>query len=116
MSYYMVTSNPYMGGSNTFTYAMKKGSTKFQKNANSGHSSGYNSNGGDYSSGGSGTTSRTYETSCLQCGGSGKCSTCNGTHRYINPLTNKYVTCPNCGTDGRCRSCGGTGKKTKTVR
>lgn len=69
-----------------------------------------------YGSGGSGTTSRTYETSCLQCGGSGKCVTCNGTHRYINPLTNKYVTCPNCGTDGRCSSCGGTGKKTKTVR
>lgn len=103
----------------TFVYAMTKGKTTYDYNNPSAYSSGnggYNSNSGGYSSGGSGTTTRTYETSCLQCGGSGKCRTCNGDHRYINSLTGKYVTCPNCGTDGRCRSCGGTGKKTKTIR
>lgn len=103
----------------TFVYAMTKGKTTYDYNNPSAYSSGnggYNSNSGGYSSGGSGTTTRTYETSCLQCGGSGKCKTCNGDHRYINPLTGNYVTCPNCGTDGCCRSCGGTGKKTKTIR
>ena len=103
----------------TFVYAMTKGKTTYDYNNPSAYSNGnggYSSGNGGYSSGGSGTTTRTYETSCLQCGGSGKCATCNGTHRYINPLTNRYVTCPNCGTDGRCRSCGGTGKKTKTIR
>lgn len=101
----------------TFVYAMTKGKTTYDYNNPSAYSNGnYSSGNGGYSSGGSGTTTRTYETSCLQCGGSGKCATCNGAHRYINPLTNRYVTCPNCGTDGRCRSCGGTGKKTKTIR
>lgn len=101
----------------TFVYAMTKGKTTYDYNNPSAYSNGnYSSGNGSYSSGGSGTTTRTYETSCLQCGGSGKCATCNGAHRYINPLTNRYVTCPNCGTDGCCRSCGGTGKKTKTIR
>lgn len=65
-------------------------------------------------SGGSGisnsSSTRSSSASCPQCHGLGKCWTCNGNRKYINPLTNKYVACPNC-TNGLCSSCGGTGKR-----
>lgn len=56
-------------------------------------------------------TTQDHNVSCKQCYGSGKCRTCNGRHKYINPLTNRYVICPNCAIDGKCKSCGGTGRK-----
>lgn len=59
----------------------------------------------------SSSSKSSYVPDCHLCHGSRKCNTCNGNHRYINPLTNNYVTCPNCGPDGLCRACGGTGKK-----
>lgn len=55
--------------------------------------------------------SKTYQKDCHLCLGSGKCRTCNGTHRILNPLTNEYQSCPNCKPDGLCSACGGTGKK-----
>ena len=63
------------------------------------------------SSGSSNSQSRVYRKDCHLCLGSGKCRTCNGSHSYINPLTNKYVTCPNCKPNGACSLCGGSGKK-----
>lgn len=48
---------------------------------------------------------------CYLCYGSGKCNTCYGSHKYINPLTGKYVTCPNCKKDGLCSHCHGSGLK-----
>lgn len=59
----------------------------------------------------SGGSSTSYTADCHICHGSGKCKTCYGEHRYINPLTGKYVTCPNCRPGGACTYCGGTGKK-----
>ena len=49
---------------------------------------------------------------CLSCGGSGRCSTCNGKHYYQS--FGNTVTCPNCPPNGACQSCGGSGKKTTT--
>lgn len=49
---------------------------------------------------------------CMSCGGSGKCSTCNGKHYYQS--FGNTVTCPNCPPNGACQSCGGSGKKTTT--
>lgn len=77
--------------------------------ANSGHttfSDSYNSN-----SGSSGSSTKSYTPDCHLCHGLGKCNTCNGTHSYLNPLTDTYITCPNCKPDGLCSACGGTGKK-----
>lgn len=54
---------------------------------------------------------KNYHKDCHLCGGSGKCRTCNGTHRILNPLTNNYQTCPNCKPDGVCAACKGTGQK-----
>lgn len=51
----------------------------------------------------------TYKT-CPLCHGSGKCNTCNGTHRSLNGFTGKYIECPNCKPDGKCSYCNGTGK------
>lgn len=112
MSSYMISLNPYTGGYNTFVYQMKKGEASFDI-----HHNNTTTNNGGYSIGGNrggginkgGTT--TYKKDCYMCHGSGKCRTCNGRHRYLNRLTNKYITCPNCGPDGRCRTCNGTGKK-----
>ncbi|MDE7387012.1 MAG: hypothetical protein K2N28_07725 [Muribaculaceae bacterium] len=60
-----------------------------------------------------GTNSSTHTRghSCKKCQGSGKCTTCYGEHRYINPLTNTYVTCPNCTPNGACPRCGGSGQE-----
>lgn len=50
---------------------------------------------------------------CMSCGGSGRCNTCNGRHWYYGYTGNK-LTCPNCPPNGACQSCGGRGKKTTT--
>lgn len=110
MSYSCVTSNPYMGGISTMTYAMKKGSTTFQKVANSGQGNGYNSNSGSYSSGSSGNT-KTRHT-CPLCNGQkrivkdtypslygGKnyqvrCNECGG--YFMRSTGHTHVTCPQC--------------------
>ena len=59
----------------------------------------------------SSSSKSSYTPDCHSCHGTGKCWTCNGEHKYINPLTGKYVTCPNCRPGGVCTVCGGTGKK-----
>lgn len=110
MSYYTISTNPYTAQTNTFIYQMQKGEATFNIHQNNSAT-----NGGGYSTGRgtsnrTNTTTNTYKKDCHLCHGSGKCSTCNGKHRYLNPLTNKYVTCPNCRPDGRCSACGGTGK------
>ncbi len=56
------------------------------------------------------SSSVTKTKSCPLCHGSGKCDTCNGTHRYLNGLTGNYLECPNCKPDGKCSYCNGTGK------
>lgn len=56
------------------------------------------------------SSSVTKTKTCPLCHGSGKCDTCNGTHRFLNGLTGKYVECPNCKPDGKCSYCNGTGK------
>lgn len=106
----MTLSTPF--GTDWFDYTVVKGNVSIPKaepyHAPNNNLDGYSTG----SSNGNGNrTTKTYQKDCPQCLGSGKCRTCNGTHRDINPLTNRYVTCPNCGTDGRCRACGGTGKK-----
>lgn len=111
MSYYTISTNPYTAQTNTFIYQMQKGEATFNIHQNNSAT-----NGGGYSTGRgtsnrTNTTTKTYKKDCHLCHGSGKCSTCNGKHRYLNPLTNKYVTCPNCRPDGRCSACGGTGKE-----
>ena len=50
--------------------------------------------------------------SCMLCGGSGKCNTCNGKHWYY--FAGNKLICPNCPPSGACQSCGGSGKKTTT--
>jgi len=106
-------SSPY--GTDWFNYRVVKGNVSIPKNQpyNGGdYSNGSYSSPGSYSNSSSNSgSSNTYEASCPHCHGSGKCNTCNGTHRYLNPLTNKYVVCPNCRPDGACSHCGGTGKK-----
>lgn len=110
MSYYTSGYSP-LGGELTTVYEVKKGEAIFNIHQNNpaAYGGGYSTGGGTGSS--SKTTTKTYQRNCRLCHGSGKCNTCNGKHRYLNPLTNKYVTCPNCRTDGRCSACGGTGKK-----
>lgn len=75
-----------------------------------GYSSGESQSAGTRSNGSSYSTKK-YQRDCHLCGGSGKCRTCNGSHRYLNPLTNKYLSCPNCTPNGACSACGGTGKR-----
>lgn len=101
-------------GNDWFEYNVVKGdviipkATPYQApNINTGGSSGS----GSYNGGNNGGSTKTYVADCHLCHGSGKCNTCNGTHRYLNGLTGKYVTCPNCKPDGKCSACGGTGKK-----
>ena len=53
-----------------------------------------------------------HESYCMLCGGSGKCSTCNGKGWYYG-FGGSIISCPNC-TDGTCPSCHGTCRKTKT--
>lgn len=106
----MTLSTPF--GTDWFDYTVVKGNVSIPKaepyHAPNNNLDGYSTG----SSNGNGNrTTRTYQKDCPQCRGLGKCWTCNGSHRYVNPLTNEYVTCPNCGPDGRCRACGGTGKK-----
>lgn len=47
---------------------------------------------------------------CPICHGSGKCASCNGTHRINYQFGPGYLECPNCKPDGKCHYCGGTGK------
>lgn len=63
----------------------------------------------------------TYESSyvsvdCHLCGGSGKCSTCNGKGWYESPFGTGPIACPNCyggNQSGKCSKCKGTGKTEK---
>lgn len=113
MSCYMYSSNPYTGGGSTFVYEMKKGDAVFdvrQNNTNvygSGYSSGNSSSGSNNNR----STSTSNKKICNLCHGTKTCETCAGKHRYLNPLTGKYITCPNCGPDGLCRGCNGTGRR-----
>lgn len=59
-----------------------------------------------------GRTAHQVTKTCLSCGGSGRCSTCNGKHYYQS--FGNTVTCPNCPPNGACQSCGGSGKKATT--
>lgn len=111
MKYYAISTNPYTAQTNTFIYQMQKGETTFNIHQNNSATYGGGYSTGSGTSNRTNTTTKTYQKDCHLCHGSGKCNTCNGTHRYLNPLTNKYVTCPNCRPDGRCSACGGTGKK-----
>lgn len=122
ISYYYVDSNYNVrliraSGSGYFEYPVKKGELNLPRvnqdllegfhnsnNSNSYSRPSVNGSGHNHNH-------NTYQKTCPQCGGSGKCRTCNGTHYYINPLTNKRVECPNCRPDGKCSSCNGTGKK-----
>lgn len=81
-----------------------------------GGSEDYNGTSGGNKNGTSGNPVQPHQIteSCPICHGSGKCNTCNGTHRYLNGLTGKYLECPNCKPDGHCTHCGGSGKVTKT--
>lgn len=80
----------------------------------------------NYGSGNSTTTTNssgytTYESSyvsvdCHLCGGSGKCSTCNGKGWYESPFGTGPIACPNCyggNQSGKCSKCNGTGKTEK---
>lgn len=80
----------------------------------------------NYGSGNSTTTTNssgytTYESSyvsvdCHLCGGSGKCSTCNGKGWYESPFGTGPIACPNCyggNQSGKCSKCKGTGKTEK---
>lgn len=46
---------------------------------------------------------------CRVCNTTGRCPTCDGNRRYINPFTGEFITCSSC-TDGNCWKCGGTGR------
>ncbi len=108
-------SSPY--GSNWVYNQMAKGEVIFPKHSitgygNANQQNNYSSEGsGNSNSNSRGNTVKSYTQDCHLCHGSGKCNTCNGTHRYLNHLTNKYITCPNCKPNGLCSACGGTGKK-----
>lgn len=90
-------------------YAMK-GAAINNANGSGDSSSKLSSSDNNLSMGSAGAT-KTYKPSCPHCHGLGKCWTCNGDHKYINPLTGNYVECPNCKPDGVCTFCGGSGKK-----
>ena len=80
----------------------------------------------NYGSGNSTTTTNssgytTYESSyvsvdCHLCGGSGKCSTCNGKGWYESPFGTGPIAGPNCyggNQSGKCSKCKGIGKTEK---
>ena len=50
---------------------------------------------------------------CWQCGGSGNCSTCDGsgTIEEYNSYSAEYeeIRCPDCNGSGHCSYCGGVG-------
>lgn len=58
-----------------------------------GGSEDYNGTSGGNKNGTSGNPVQPHQIteSCPICHGSGKCNTCNGTHRYLNGLTGKYL-------------------------
>ncbi len=51
-----------------------------------------------------------YDKDCHLCHGSGKCSSCNGTHYMDYQFGPGKIECPNCKPNGACSACGGTGK------
>ena len=80
-------------------------------------------NGGNSGNGGNGTTTTTQThgrtahqvtKSCPLCHGSGKCNSCNGTHRINYQFGSGTLECPNCRPNGACSKCGGSGKITTT--
>jgi len=56
------------------------------------------------------SSSVTKTKDCPHCHGSGKCNTCNGTHRFLNVSTGNYLECPNCKPNGACHWCNGSGQ------
>lgn len=83
---------------------------------------GYYGGSGDYNGttgGNSGTSGNPVQPhqvtkDCPLCHGSGKCNSCNGTHRINYQFGAGTLECPNCKPDGRCTHCGGSGKVTQT--
>lgn len=102
-------SSPF--GTDIFNHRVVKGEVSIPKAQPYTGSGSYSGSGSQNHSGSGSHGSHTYQKDCHLCHGSGKCSTCNGKHYYLNPLTGKYITCPNCKPDGACSACGGTGKK-----
>lgn len=102
-----------MNGVETFVSRFSKGNVVY--NMNEPTQGGY-----DNSNSGYGTTKQKprYEwhevtEDCYMCHGSGKCSSCNGTHSIWYQFGGGKIECPNCRPDGRCTTCGGRGKITK---
>lgn len=106
-------------GGGTFQYVKDGSSSSIPQGGNygGGNNGGYNNNGGNSGnkSGSSVNPVQPHQvtSTCLSCGGSGKCKTCNGRHWYYG-YTGNQITCPNCKPDGACTHCGGSGKITKT--
>lgn len=102
-------SSPF--GTDIFNHRVVKGEVSIPKAQPYTGGGSYSGSGSQNHSGSGSHGSHTYQKDCHLCHGSGKCSTCNGKHYYLNLLTGKYITCPNCKPDGACSACGGTGKK-----
>jgi len=106
--------NPYTGIPTTVNCRVTKGisSTPIQNGG------GYDDGGGNItnpnSSSGNPVQPHQVTKDCPLCHGSGKCSTCNGTHRIDYQFGAGTLECPNCKPDGHCTYCGGTGKVTST--
>lgn len=54
-----------------------------------------------------------YEEDCYSCHGTGKCPSCNGTHRINYQFGSGTLECPNCKPNGACSTCNGSGKVKK---
>lgn len=97
-----------------------RGYIVWQNNTNYNYNSTYNTNSSS-SSNSSSSGYHTYESSyvevsCHLCGGSGKCSTCNGKGWYDSPFGTGAIACPNCyggNQSGKCGKCKGSGKTEK---
>lgn len=108
--------NPYTSSYDNVSFTVEKGMSRMPANQGGNSSAGGDSDyhGQEHNSSTNPVQPHQVTKDCPMCKGSGKCSTCNGTHRIKYQFGSGTLECPNCKPNGACSSCGGSGKKTST--